>query len=294
MCKVSVVIPVYGQWILAKRNVDSLLKFDAENLLEIILVDDCSVEENPFIFDNPLVTMLKNTTNLGYAGTANNGLKHAKSKIIILLDSDAFLIRPIVHDLTLYLERNSSVGCLGFRAVDTDGEITGSAQFAPTLWGFLVGQALEARLNCFINDKNRKIIPFSCCLGLRKECLEDVLYFDAKSFPQVESDIDLSLRIHESTWKVETTEDIVVCHEGGNSYIVNNKRVRLYHRSKWDLLRKHDVIKTPYQTRQILRLRIKLELLTMRILLIYKQNSSNLREKISGRRQLLNDLKDYV
>jgi glycosyltransferase involved in cell wall biosynthesis len=107
-------MPVYGQWDLVQRNIESLLKYDKPNLHEIIIVDDCSPDCNPTNINHPLVKLIKNNTNLGYAGTLNNGLRLASSEIIILLDSDAYLISPIVKHLEEILKGDPTIGRLGF------------------------------------------------------------------------------------------------------------------------------------------------------------------------------------
>jgi GT2 family glycosyltransferase len=294
MIKVSVVMPVYGQWDLAKRNVDSLLKYDEINLHEIIIVDDCSPESNPNNIKHPLIKIIRNKTNLGYTGTVNNGLKLATSDIVILLDSDAFLIAPIVRDLNDMLNADPTIGCLGFTSIGERGQITGSFQYEPTLAGYIIGQAAEERLKNLLRTQKSRIIPFSCCLGFRKACLQDINYFDEKTFPQVEADVDLALRIHQSKWKIEVTDHILVSHQGGNSYKINSKRVRLYHRGKWNLLRKHDLIKSPNLIRSLLTARIYFEIFILKYLRLLRNDDSQVNDKLSGRIHLLKDVKSYL
>jgi GT2 family glycosyltransferase len=292
--KASVVIPVYGQWNLAKRNIDSLLKHDKDNLSEIIVVDDCSPESNPYIFESTLVHILRNPKNLGYAGTVNNGLRLAKSNTIILLDSDAYLIAPVVSKLQKLLDDDLQTGCIGFTAIGDNGQITGSYQYEPTLAGYLVGQSVEDRLSNLLRSKESRVIPFSCCLGFRKQCLEDVQYFDDLTFPQVEADVDLALRIHESHWKLSMTDKIVVSHQGGNSYKINSKRVRLYHQGKWNLLRKHKLIRSPEAIRTLLKFRVGLEILALHGFRVFGKETDPTSQKLAGRKELLKDIKNYA
>jgi GT2 family glycosyltransferase len=294
MAKISVVMPVYGQWNLVKRNVDSLLKYDEPNLQEIIIVDDCSAESNPNDFNHPLIKLIKNKINLGYAGTVNNGLRLAVSEIVILLDSDAYLISPIAKNLEAILKADSKIGCLGFTSTGEHGQVTGSFQYEPTLAGYIIGQAAEDGLKKFLITKKSRIIPFSCCLAFRKNCLKEINYFDDKTFPQVEADVDIALRIHESKWKINVTDQIIVSHQGGNSYKINSKRVRLYHRGKWNLFRKHNVISSPLFVKSLLTLRIYLEIILMQCLALFRNNDSAIDDKLTGRKLLLKDVQSYL
>jgi GT2 family glycosyltransferase len=291
--KVSVVIPVYGQWDLVERNVKSLLQFDEKNIREILIVDDCSPESHVSTNLHPLVTILKNKENLGYSGTVNNGLRCAQSDLIVLLDSDAYLIGPIVENFIKILKSKPLLGCLGFSSVGEHGQTTGSFQLEPTLSGYIVGQALEARFQNLFKAKKNRIVPLSCCVGFRKRCLEDINYFDAETFPGVEADVDLALRIHQSQWKVEVTDLIKVYHQGGNSYKINSKRVRLYHAGKWNLLRKHEVIKSPELIRLLLTIRIQFEILVMMLFSLMGKHDAISTDKLHGRRHLLKDVREY-
>jgi len=291
--KVSVVIPVYGQWDLAERNVKSLLQFDEQYIREILIIDDCSPESQPNTIIHPLVRIEKNIKNLGYSGTVNNGLKCAQSDFIILLDSDAYLIGPIIQKFIEIMNSAPLLGCLGFSSVGEHGQTTGSFQFEPTLSGYIVGQALEARFQNIFKAKKNRIVPLSCCVGFRKRCLEDINYFDAETFPVVEADVDLALRIHETKWKVDVTDQIIVSHQGGHSYKINSKRVRLYHAGKWNLFRKHELIKSPELVKSFLMIRIQLEIFVMGIHTLVGKQDATTNDKLQGRRHLLNDIREY-
>jgi len=293
MENISVVIPVYGEWKLAKKNIDSILALEEANVNEIIVVDDCSPELNPYTFENKKVKLIRNINNLGYAGTVNNGLKIANSNYILLLDSDAHLIKPVVKKLISMFKADRLLGTIGLTAIGEYGQKTGSFQLKPTILGYVVGQAAEAKLGDSFNNKQRLMLPFSCCLAFRKSCLQEVEYFDDVTFPQVESDVDLGIRIFKAGWKTLITNDLVVYHQGGNSYKVNSKRVRLYHQAKWKLLLRHYDIKYPKILKYSLALRVRLEIGLMQIMCLVKSNGNNITEKLLGRKQLLEDIRHY-
>jgi GT2 family glycosyltransferase len=293
MKKISVVIPVYGQWNLLKKNIDSILALEEENVEEIIVVDDCSPESNPYHFSNDKIRIYQNNKNLGYAGTVNNGLKIAKSDIILLLDSDAHLIGPVLEKLIDLFDGDSTLGCIGLTSIGKDGLITGSFQIEPTILGYIIGQAAEARFARIFQRKNSVILPFSCCVAFRKDCLEEVSYFDDNLFPQVEADVDLGLRIYKSGWKISIEKQLKIYHQGGNSYKVNSKRVRLYHEAKWKLLVQHYDVKYPRLMKFALRMRVQLEILYMQIFKSSGSRHQNINEKLLGRKELLKDIRHY-
>ncbi|ANE49259.1 glycosyltransferase family 2 protein [Flavisolibacter tropicus] len=292
MLKVSVVIPVYGQWHLVKRNVDSLLALDGNNIEEIIIVNDCSKESNPYKFDSPLVKIISNENNLGYTGTVNKGLKIAAAQIVVLLDSDAFPIEPFIQRLTTFYS-SSSVGCVGFSTVDEDGRDNGNYQFEPSITGLVIGQALAHKLRFLPFYKKKYFLPNSCAVSFHKSCLEELGYFDAVNFPVLEADVDLCMRIHRSKWDLIFTKDIVICHKGGNSYKINYKRVLLYHKSRWILLKKFNLILFPKLSKVLLNIRVRVELYVLCLLALFKEDAIDLDEKKYGRRILLKEINNY-
>lgn len=292
MKQVSVVIPVYGQWNLAKRNIDSLLFFDKKLISEIIVVDDCSPDNNPYHFDK-IVCILKNEVNLGYAGTVNLGMKKATSDIILLLDSDAYLISPILNNIISMYESDSALGCVGYRTVDDNGHSTGCFCYEPTTLGFILGQYLENKMEQLSFANKRNIMPYSCSVSFRKACLEEVNYFDQDKFPILDADIDLSMRIHRSCWELLFNANIVLSHSGGNSYKVNYKRVLLFYKSRWQLLKKHGLIKYPTCVKQLVLCRLVLEYCLLSLFAIIRADNALIVEKKKGRRILILEVSNY-
>jgi GT2 family glycosyltransferase len=292
MEKVSIVIPVYGQWNLLKRNVDALLKYDVNFIAEIIVVDDCSPEQNPYQFNNAIVTVVTNDCNKGYAGTVNNGLKQAKSNIIVILDSDAYPIGEFIQKLLTMYAADDLTGCIGFGTIDDAGNDTGNYQYEPSILGLIAGQQLEAKFGFLRFWRNKNILPYSCAVSFRRQCLEELGYLDEEKFPVLDADHDISIRVHRSKWKLLFTREIIICHKGGNSYKINYKRVVLFHKSRWALFRKHGMITSVFLAKTLIRLRVNIELCIFNLLTIMKKNDKY-SDKIQGRRIILKDIKHY-
>lgn len=292
MERVSVVIPVYGQWHLLKRNVEALLTYDQHRIAEIIVVDDCSPDPNPYQFNNETVRVIRNMKNQGYTGTVNNGLREAKCRIIVLLDSDAYPLGPFVDTLVNMYNTDSTIGCIGFGTIDDSGRDTGNYQYEPSAGELIVGQQLAAKLGFLRFWRNKNKLPYSCAVSFTRQCIEGLNYLDG-NFPVLDADNDISMRIHRSKWKLVFTKDIMICHSGGNSYKINYKRVLLFHESRWKLLKKHNLLLLPGLTKLLLRTRINMECLVFQILILLQPGNERHMEKMHGRRLLMNEIKGY-
>lgn len=293
MKSVSVIIPVYGQWQLVKKNIDALILFDRDFIEEILVINDCSKEHNPYVFDHELVKVIHNEKNLGYTGTVNNGLKNATSELIVLLDSDAYPVEPFLQRLIMQFNADEHLGCVGLSTINKEGNYIGNYQYEPSVLGLIAGQQLEAKFGFlrFWGSKNK--LPYSCAVSFRKLCLEELNYFDEQLFPVLDADHDLSMRIHRSRWKLILSKDIIVGHVGGNSYKVNYERVKLFHKSRYTLLKKHGLIWFPALTKFLIKIRIRVELLIFKILAKSMMNNSDHLEKIKGRGLIISDIQSY-
>jgi GT2 family glycosyltransferase len=293
MEKVSVVIPVYGQWHLLKRNIDALLLYDKAHIAEIIVVNDCSPDTNPYGFDPSIVKIIKNEKNLGYTGTVNNGLRRAKSEIIVLLDSDAYPLGPFINKLVSMYAADKTIGCIGFGTVDDAGKDTGNYQLEPSAGELIIGQQLAAKLGFLRFWRSKNKLPYSCAVSFTRECIRALDYFDETIFPVLDADNDICMRVHRSKWKLIFTKEIMICHSGGNSYKINYKRVLLFHESRWRLLKKYRLIMFPGLTKVLMKGRIKIECATFKVLSLIKPGNGRNTEKMKGRQLLLKEIDGY-
>jgi glycosyltransferase involved in cell wall biosynthesis len=83
---VSVLLAVRNDTGFLREAVDSVLGQTLRDL-ELILVDDAS-DEPVEVFDDARVTLLRNETRLGLAGSLNRGLDRASGRYIARLDAD--------------------------------------------------------------------------------------------------------------------------------------------------------------------------------------------------------------
>ena len=92
--QLSIIIINYNTFTLTSNCIQSIHDQLKEVDYEIILVDNASVECDPYLFKNkyPSINLVTSNTNTGFAGGNNLGLQHATGKYILLLNSDTELI----------------------------------------------------------------------------------------------------------------------------------------------------------------------------------------------------------
>ena len=87
---ISVIMPVYNAGLFLRQAIDSILMQSVRDF-EFLIIDDCSADASREIvagYDDPRITLITNTSNLGVARTLNKGLELAKGDYIARMDAD--------------------------------------------------------------------------------------------------------------------------------------------------------------------------------------------------------------
>ena len=100
----SIIIPVYNVQDYMEECLDSILNQKHDNC-EIILVNDGSTDNSYLICEKYAKKYneikLINQTNMGLSGARNTGIKEAKGKYILFVDSDDWLMEGCLEDFLL-------------------------------------------------------------------------------------------------------------------------------------------------------------------------------------------------
>lgn len=106
----SLIVPVYNMG----HSIDSTLSHLVDqkeylNDIEIIFIDDCSIDNTLHIINNyifPNMKVIKNQTNLSSGVSRNIGIQHANGKFIGFLDGDDFYQLDVAFELIKNLEKD--------------------------------------------------------------------------------------------------------------------------------------------------------------------------------------------
>lgn len=283
----SALITNYNTWDLTTLCAQELERWSKENLKEILVVDDASEQNIPKNLPAS-VQVIRNSENRGYVASVNIGFAQLQGDIIILLDSDAYPLMDLIPLITQAFATNSKLGSIGFQPVDEQGQPTGSCSPEPNAIGLLYGQKLEALSRSWFKlTENLPLCLHSCGMAVRRSAFEEIGGFD-EEFDFLDADIDFSMRLRNSGWDIQVDSRLLAYHKGGGSLQTTSKRVLRHHKNRWLLLAKHKRLPLACLLKAGLVTRHFFEYACLRIagkLLI--KNSSILKDKLHGRRQLL-------
>ncbi len=106
---------------------------------EVIVVDngsdDGSIEALKPLAENQKIELILNQTNRGFAKANNQGIKLAKGKYILLLNSDTMVKKGTLKKMISFLENNSGAGAVAPRLLNKDGSIQASCYQFPSFSG---------------------------------------------------------------------------------------------------------------------------------------------------------------
>lgn len=218
-----------------------------ESCLESILSQTKGLNYNIWVVDNassdgsiqmlekefPLVKLIKNSINAGFAKANNQILSRCDGKYVLLLNSDTQVVGNALKKLFDFMENHPEAGAAGCMILNKDGSLQTSCGRFPRLISIFFGGEI-------CNNFYKKIFKNStffaeyglskeehqyfhevdivkgCCLILKRSVLEITGLLDENFFMYCE-ETDLCYRIKKQGMKVLYTPKPVVMHLGGQS-----------------------------------------------------------------------------
>ena len=198
---------------------------------EVVVVDNASTDGSPALVRErfPSVRLVELPENRGFGAGNNVGMRLARGRYVLLLNSDAWPAGDAIEHLVAFAERHPEVGAAGPLLRRPDGSLQASVRGFPTVWRlcteyfFLRKLAPRSRLfNAFYGagfdyaSEREAEFLMGAVLLLRREALADVGGFDERFF-MFSEEVDLCYRLRRAGWQVAFTPAAEFVHVGGAS-----------------------------------------------------------------------------
>jgi GT2 family glycosyltransferase len=215
---VSIVIPVYGALELVNQTLLSLYRADIKNC-EIICVDDCAPTNSFYdyaMYEN--IVVVKNKQNMGFSNTCNNGVKHARGKYVLLLNSDTVVCKSAVELAIDKLKSDPKIGIVGSKLLNIDGTVQ---EAGGIIWS-------NSNVINFMRGKNN-YTPYTefdrfadyvsgAAFFFSKDFWVKLNGFDKQFSPAYYEDTEICVRAKSKGYKVVYCHDSEIIHaEGGTN-----------------------------------------------------------------------------
>jgi N-acetylglucosaminyl-diphospho-decaprenol L-rhamnosyltransferase len=228
---------------------------------EVVVVDNASDDDSAKIVAElfPAVRLLRQSTNLGFAGGVNAGLHACTGSLVLLLNCDTVAHEGSIARLEYALRTRPDSAAAGGALFDERGipQHGFHVRRFPTLWTWLVDLWLVDKL-WPSNPVTRRYLaldqtsgargmvevdqPAAACLMLRREALKQIGGMDEGFYPAWFEDVDLCRRLKDAGWRIVFVPDAAFTHVGGPAM----RRLglagfsRVWYRNLQRYVRKHD------------------------------------------------------
>ena len=214
---------------------------------EIWVVDNGSTDgsQDAVKADFPLVQLIENTQNRGFAAANNQALKRMTGRYALLLNSDAALTEGAAQKLLAFMESTPTAGMACGQLLNPDGTRQNSIANFPTLLTLISNETFLRILFPEKFPSKRRNYPgpipiesgIGACLMIRKTAMDAVGIFDENFFFFFE-ETDWAYRMRQAQWGIYFIPSARIIHAQGKSAGNSVASRILFYRSRYIYLKK--------------------------------------------------------
>ena len=217
--RISLIVLTYNNLNYTRQCLESIYAKTSYPNFEVVIVDNASTDGTTqfllsFAETHPLVKLVLNRENLGFAAGNNQGVEASTGETVVFLNNDIVVTYGWLSRLVGHL-RSPLVGAVGpvtnyagnESRISVDyNDITGLDDFARRYTGAHLSQTFEIRMLALY------------CIALRHSVIEDVGPLDERFNVGMYEDDDFSLRIRQKGYRILCAEDVYIHHWGSAAF----------------------------------------------------------------------------
>lgn len=213
----SVIVPVYGQVAFTIACILSLLEHKCTARYEIILGDDCSLDETREVFADlgGVVSCITHETNQGFLKNCNLAARRATGKHVVFLNNDTLILDHWLDQLIAPFGRFKGVGLVGSKLLMGDGtlqEAGGIVWSDASAWNYGRGQDPRRHEFNYVRDVD---YVSGASIAVPRELWNELGGFDERYAPAYCEDTDLAFKIRAKGLRtLYSPRSQVIHHEG--------------------------------------------------------------------------------
>lgn len=195
---------------------------------EVIVVDNASTDGSGELVKKefPSVNLIANKENKGFAAATNIGLKPARGRYLLLLNSDTEVPAGAIEQVTRFMDEHPYIGVTGAKLMLPDGRMDPACHRGfPTPWAaltYFIGlEKVFSHSRIFgqyhqgykmLEQPHEIDSPSGAFYLVRREVIDSVGFLDEDYFMYAE-DLDWSYRIKQAGWKIFYYPKVTVLHK---------------------------------------------------------------------------------
>lgn len=246
---VSVVIVNWNSLTLTDPCLASLRDQTRGIRYEVFVIDNGTTKDDgPAVLPvrHPWIELIRNDANLGFTKASNQGIRRARGRYVLLLNSDTVQTENALGRAVAYMDEQPDIGVLGILHRNTDAERTLQASCFPfprpwTEVANLLGLTRATDSAALLPDVSSPRDTDWVCgsfLMMRRSCLDQVGELDERFFTYQE-DVDWCLRARSAGWRVRFWPGVSMLHVGSAAKPFIRDKTLIMFRSQVSYYRKH-------------------------------------------------------
>lgn len=216
--RVSVVIPVYNQFVYTYNCIRSIIENSGDVSYEILIADDCSTDQvarlEQFVEG---AVVVHNQQNLRFLRNCNHAAEQAKGEFILFLNNDTQVQKDWLAPLVALMDRDETIGMVGSKLIYPDGylqEAGGIVWNDASAWNY--GHRKDPQ-DCEYNYVREVDYISGAAIMIRADLWREIGGFDERFAPAYYEDTDLAFEVRKHGKKVMYQPQSVVVHFEGVS-----------------------------------------------------------------------------
>ncbi len=239
---ISIIIVSFNTKKLTQETIESVVKNTKGINYEFLVIDNDSKDGSVEILRNlakklPL-TLIENHDNVGFGYANNQGMKKARGRYLLLLNSDTKVESNVLSEMIDWMDKNPEVGISSCALRNADRSLQGTGGYFPNLfrvfsWMFFLedipflskiikpyhpmhpNSPFYKGEDFFKKEDDRDWVTGAYFL-IREKTFDEVGYFDKDYFMYAE-EVDYCFRAKQKNWQVKYLPKWAIIHYGGAS-----------------------------------------------------------------------------
>jgi GT2 family glycosyltransferase len=244
--KVSVIILTYNNLNLTQKCLYSLYQYSNYQNLEIIVVDNLSIDGSRqwlanYALDKSNLKLILNDANLGFSAGNNIGIKHSTGEYIIILNNDTFVSPNWIRSLIKYFD-NPKVGIVGPVTNNIGNQAKIILPDYSTEHEFISLSILNYYNNFFKTYEMHEGGLAFFCVAISREIINRIGLLDEKFGIGWFEDDDYNLRVRKAGYNTIIADDVLIHHEYSASFnkLADKIKIELFKMNKLYFEQKHN------------------------------------------------------
>ncbi len=209
----------------------SIYSQPGKNNCEVIVIDNASSDDSVEVFkrDFPNVILIENNDNRGFAAANNQGIKIAKGKYVLLLNSDTIVLDKAIEKVVDFTDMYPEVAVVGCRVLNPDKTLQRSCFMYDSLLNMFLSSSYLHKLFpksrffgrqwmtwCNFDEEISVEAIKGCFMLVRRAAIDQVGLMDEEFFMYAE-EADWCYRFRLAGWDIRFAPVGEIIHFGGQS-----------------------------------------------------------------------------